>query len=427
MTLTYKTIDERPDLTLSEMIYSQSLSKFKFSATNKNNVAGFYNSTGNLKDIFSFNGVKGATYFFFVSNSTPLDYIEVFDNLGNDIYSSIIPDKVFSSIKIGTLISLSDFIAPYSGLYYFDIGFTNPTVKNSLVYVSVDEDIGTVITKTNGLKGSYLITGGTLNDNLQGDTGNDTIIGGDGNDTIIGNKGNDSLDGSSGNDSILGGDGNDTINGGEGNDTLDGGKGSDVLNGGNGSNVYVSNVYVIDNVGDKIINYSSDTNYDTVKSSINYTLGTSLYSLELTGSANLIGIGNNSDNYITGNVGNNILKGMDGDDYIVGGKGSDTLTGGRGADVFEISTGESGITTKNRDVITDFNHAEGDTISVSDPNIIFNFIGLELFSQTDATGQIRFDSKTHILYASTNKDPLPELSILLNGVKNLVLEDFFMM
>ena len=56
-------------------------------------------------------------------------------------------------------------------------------------------------------------------------------------------------------------------------------------------------------------------------------------------------------------------------------------------------------------------------------NQSFQFIGNASFNK-DATGQIRFDSATHILYASTNADSKPEFSILLTGVESLVSEDF---
>jgi hypothetical protein len=83
------------------------------------------------------------------------------------------------------------------------------------------------------------------------------------------------------------------------------------------------------------------------------------------------------------------------------------------------------------DTITDFNHAQGDKIDLSDIDAkteaegdqAFTYIGTIAFS-TDATGQLRLDPKTGILYGSTNADVAPEFAILLSGIKNLVPEDF---
>jgi hypothetical protein len=92
---------------------------------------------------------------------------------------------------------------------------------------------------------------------------------------------------------------------------------------------------------------------------------------------------------------------------------------------------ESGTTATTRDTLTDFKHTENDIIDLSaidanskiSGNQSFQFIGSASFNK-DATGQLRFDSATHILYASTNADSKPEFSILLTGVESLVAEDF---
>lgn len=70
--------------------------------------------------------------------------------------------------------------------------------------------------------------------------GNDVISGEGGNDTIDGGAGDDQLDGGTDNDVVLGGYGDDTVSGGAGNDVLDGGHGEDILNGGDGDDRLVS-------------------------------------------------------------------------------------------------------------------------------------------------------------------------------------------
>ncbi len=126
---------------------------------------------------------------------------------------------------------------------------------------------------------------------------------------------------------------------------------------------------------------------------------------------------------------------MAGNDTLIGGLGVDKLSGGSEADIFKYnSVDDSGITSKTRDTITDFNSAEGDKIDLSaiDANLklkddqAFTFIGNKAFSNTDATGQLRFDSVSHILYASTDADNIPEFSILLSGVKSLIVDNLIL-
>jgi len=127
-----------------------------------------------------------------------------------------------------------------------------------------------------------------------------------------------------GDDTIDAGAGNDTIEGGDGGDSIDGGAGADVMKGG-----YGDDTYYVDNAGDRIIEDFGQTityqaldaqgvlqtysfavqDYETVNASISYALGTYLENLNLTGTGDIDGTGNELDNYITGNDGNNILSG----------------------------------------------------------------------------------------------------------------------
>ncbi|MFN9176732.1 MAG: bluetail domain-containing putative surface protein, partial [Synechocystis sp.] len=210
-------------------------------------------------------------------------------------------------------------------------------------------------------------------DRLDGKAGADTMIGGLGNDTYtvdnIGdvvtenlNEGTDAVTASidytlganlenltlsgtanlngTGNDlnnTLNGNSGNNTLTGLAGNDRLDGKAGADTLIGGLGNDPYI-----VDNVGD-VVTENLNEGTDAVTASINYTLGTNLENLTLTGSANLNGTGNTLNNKLVGNTGANILN---------GGAGLDTLTGGTGADTFVFRFGESTATALDR--ITDF-------------------------------------------------------------------------
>ncbi|MDZ8086184.1 MAG: trypsin-like serine protease [Nostoc sp. DedQUE12b] len=78
-----------------------------------------------------------------------------------------------------------------------------------------------------------------------------------------------------------------------------------------------------------------------------------------TGTVNINGTGNTSNNQLNGGNSNDILIGGSGNDTFVGGLGNDTLTGGTGSDVFTINTLSEGI-----DNITDFSSLD-DTIYVS--------------------------------------------------------------
>jgi len=78
------------------------------------------------------------------------------------------------------------------------------------------------------------------------------------------------------------------------------------------------------------------------------------------------------DDTLVGGNGKDILNGGAGNDTLIGGDGNDRLTGGLGADTFVFSPGDG------RDVITDFNHGEGDQIDLS------AFSNLECFADLDS-------------------------------------------
>jgi len=135
--------------------------------------------------------------------------------------------------------------------------------------------------------------------------------------------------------------GNDTLIGGYGDDTLDGGTGSDFLQGGVGSDTYI-----VDNLGDRINDVDEgngdDGGYDTVISSITWTLDESLEVLTLTGNNAINGTGNDLDNELRGNQANNLLFGGAGNDFLWGGYGgTDTLIGGVGDDTYFVDADDT--------------------------------------------------------------------------------------
>ena len=112
-----------------------------------------------------------------------------------------------------------------------------------------------------------------------------------------------------------------------------------------------------------------DGGIDTVRSSINYTLGEYLENLVLTGTAAINGFGNSLNNTVTGNSGSNV---------ITGGFGNDSLTGGLGNDTYRFSRG-NGVDTI---VDVDSTAANTDTLQflggVNHDQLWFSHVGNDL-------------------------------------------------
>jgi Ca2+-binding RTX toxin-like protein len=138
------------------------------------------------------------------------------------------------------------------------------------------------------------------------------------------------LHGTSGNDFLYGYSTNDTLYGYGGHDYLDGGPGADTMYGGTGNDTYI-----VDNGGDVVVENANE-GYDTVRSSVTYTLASNVERLELTGSAAINGTGNNLANYLLGNAASNTLSGGGGLDYLSGGAGADILIGGTENDTYVV-------------------------------------------------------------------------------------------
>jgi Ca2+-binding RTX toxin-like protein len=220
------------------------------------------------------------------------------------------------------------------------------------------------------------------NNALTGTDFGDRIEGRGGRDTVIGLRGADVLSGQDGDDSLDGGEADDTLFGGAGNDTLDGGLGRDRLAGGASDDTYI-----VDNGGDRIVEADAG-GFDQVVSVVSYALSDEVEVLLLQGGGNLRGIGSRDDNRIVGTVGNNVLEGGDGADTLEGGLGRDTLSGGKGDDRLLGGAGPDLITCgkgddtfvygavgdspagrNTRDVIRDFNAAEGDRLDLTGLNL----------------------------------------------------------
>jgi Ca2+-binding RTX toxin-like protein/subtilisin-like proprotein convertase family protein len=261
------------------------------------------------------------------------------------------------------------------------VSFTLGAFIETLTLLGTGAINGTGNTLANSITGNGLantLSGAEGADTLDGGLGPDTLLGGGGNDVLIVNEvgdvvtenpnagidlvlsavaftlglnienltltGNGAVAGTGNNlaNVINGNQGANTLSGGNSDDTLVGGGGSDALTGGAGADSLVGGIgnerYTVDSTGDVILELLNEGN-DSVVSSVSWTLGDNLESLQLTGTAGLTGIGNDLVNRITGNSGGNLLQGMGGNDVLFGLDGADTLQGGAGADQLTGGTG----------------------------------------------------------------------------------------
>jgi Ca2+-binding RTX toxin-like protein len=222
--------------------------------------------------------------------------------------------------------------------------------------------------------------------------------------------------GVAGNDTLIGGDGSDTLLGRAGDDTLRGGAGADHLDGGDGidtaSYLNAHDALTVDLAAG--VGHGGEAEGDT------------LVGIEKV-------VGGKGGDILIGNAVNNTLNGSDGNDTLSGGGGKDTLTGGAGADHFNFSAiSDSGIGGARADVITDFNHGQGDRIDLSgiDANAnqsgdqAFIFIGTGAY--TDHAGELRYSaaSGNTTIAGDINGDGTSDFQIVLKGLIALVAADF---
>ncbi|HYI39635.1 MAG TPA: calcium-binding protein [Allosphingosinicella sp.] len=343
-----------------------------------------------------------------------------------------------------------------------------------------------------GNGGSDTLDGGTGADTMSGGTGNDTYIvddigdsvienSGEGNDVVrttlasyaltanvedlrfvgvgnftgTGNALNNYIYGAGGDDTLSGGDGHDTLTGNGGDDSLYGGIGHDVLSGGTGADYLEGNdgndVYVVDNVGDSVVEASGEGTDEVYSLLASYTLGSDVENLTNNVSASTFhGIGNGLDNVLTGqsgvdtleglggndtirgNVGDDTLDGGADDDLLIGGSGADVLTGGSGADNFRIGYFESG-TGPGADRITDF-AAGSDSVDVSGWDAdtgtggdqAFTFVGSAAFTGTAGELRTFFDGVDTWAQGDINGDAVADFDIRFDGSVSLAGSDFIL-
>lgn len=113
---------------------------------------------------------------------------------------------------------------------------------------------------------------------------------------------------------------------GGGNDLFDGIGGTLIgsISGGWGDDIY--------RVSDSNIRIDDSDGWDTVESTVSFSLTAQLEALYLLGANNINGFGSSRADVISGNAGHNGIFGNDGNDVLTGQNGNDSLFGGRGDD-----------------------------------------------------------------------------------------------
>ncbi len=260
-----------------------------------------------------------------------------------------------------------------------------------------------------GNASANILTGNSGNNTLDGGAGDDILIGGLGDDDYIVDSVNDVVQENAGGgiDEILtwvtlatlaanverltllgsanlnatGNTLDNTITGNSGNNVIDGGGGADTLIGGAGDDTYI-----VDNTGELVIENAGEGT-DKVFSSLQaYTLTANVEQLELTGTADLNGTGNQDANLITGNSGNNTLSGGDGDDTLRGGAGNDVLIGGSGTDTLEGGSGDDTYRIDALDILTEASNGGTDTVEAD-----FSYTLLANFERLTLLGTLAID------------------------------------
>ncbi len=301
----------------------------------------------------------------------------VYGEGGNDVlYGNDGDDQLFGGQGDDTLRGDlgNDTLDGGAGVNTANYQFLAATVKVDLTLQGTQQDTGgagkdTLINIQNvfGTANNDTLIGDSHANVLSGFRGDDSLSGGGGDDTLVGGAGNDTLDGGDGSDTAsyadalsavtvkivsgaqnTGGGGVDTLisienlQGSNYNDSLVGNAQANVLDGGAGADTLVggagNDTYVVDNVGDVIVE-GANAGIDTVRTTLStYTLAANLENLVFTGTGSFVGTGNDAANQITGGDAVDRLYGGGGNDTLDGGGAGDSLYGGMGDDVYIVNS-----------------------------------------------------------------------------------------
>ena len=240
-----------------------------------------------------------------------------------------------------------------------------------------------------------LIIGNTSDNILDGGVGNDIVVGGvfrsfEGGSVVVG-TGSDILIGGAGDDVLMADGGNVVLpvvgfegawifidSGARFSETVPR-RADDVLIGGTGNDTYVLHSQ------QQTVSELLNEGIDTVRSTVNYSLGDNVENLTLLGNVvsflpgPMLGVGNALDNVLLGNSEDNSLSGGVGHDTLWGGSGAyrdfngtvrsgnDMLIGGAGSDTYLFKVGDETDTIEDTVTLGEGNRIQfGDGISRSD-------------------------------------------------------------
>ncbi len=269
-----------------------------------------------------------------------------------------------------------------------------------------------------------------------------TGFGGEANSDLL--KNIENLAGSGHADILSGNSVGNLLQGGEGDDILEGRVGADRLDGGPGrdtASYFDSPLGVtinltqtaVDNSDDRDSTNDADNGYILlVGEAGSHAAGDGLLAIEnLRGSsfADRL-VGDNGANLLQGEDGDDTLIGGFGFDTLIGGAGGDTLTGGLGEDVFAY-TRESNVVDRILDFTSGVDRIDlsGLAFEGTAGNIgAYEYLGTGAFSQTDASGQVRYfvDGSGIVVEVSTDFDAETELRIRLEDIAVISIGDFLL-
>ncbi|MDT8857101.1 calcium-binding protein [Paracoccaceae bacterium Fryx2] len=181
--------------------------------------------------------------------------------------------------------------------------------------------------------------------------------------------------------------------------------------------------------------------FDTVRSTVDFTMSGDVERLDLVGSAAIDGTGSTGDNHMHGNDAGNVLQGLagndqlwgkDGDDVLLGGAGNDQITGdagndridggagqdkmkgGAGADVFVFALASDTERLKS-DKVLDFQTGV-DRIDLTGIDANVDVAGDQAFVRGTANaGAGSVWVKSGYVYGDTNGDGVADLAIYVTG------------
>jgi Ca2+-binding RTX toxin-like protein len=193
---------------------------------------------------------------------------------------------------------------------------------------------------------------------------------------------------------------------GSGEDTFDnrGGQVTEGIEGGAGDDTLI-----VDSADTLLIENGGSEGYDTVQSTVSYTLSENVEQLILLGKKNLNGTGNDDQSDLFGNKGKNFLSALGGNDILDGKKGADKLEGGDGADTFVFKTGYG------KDTVVDFENGV-DQIDVSGWQAIEDFSDIESHMSSSNGDVVIKIGKDVLRIADTSEGDIDQTDFLFDIV-----------